>query len=88
MAASTKESAIVMLADSCEAAVRSLGDATREQIAEMVHKVVQGKADDGQLSLCPLTFAEISQIEKSFCVTFNGLLHERIKYPDGGENQR
>ncbi len=84
----TKESAIVMLADSCEAAVRSLGDATREQIAEMVHKVVQGKADDGQLSLCPLTFAEISQIEKSFCVTFNGLLHERIKYPDGGENQR
>ena len=80
---STKESAIVMLADSSEAAVRSLGEATREQIADMVHKVISGKIDDGQLLQCPLTLGEIGRIERSFCVTFGGLLHERIKYPDG-----
>lgn len=79
---STKESAIVMLADSCEAAVRSLTDPTREDIANMVSKVVQSKVDDGQLASCPLTFSELTRIEKSFLVTFNGLLHERIRYPD------
>lgn len=77
----TRESAIVMMADSCEAAVRSLSDPSKEDVANMVHKVIQGKVDDGQLSLCPLTLAEISRIEKSFCVTFSGLLHERIRYP-------
>lgn len=77
----TRESAIVMMADSCEAAVRSLEDPSKEDVADMVHKVIQGKVDDGQLSLCPLTLAEISKIEKSFCLTFSGLLHERIRYP-------
>ncbi len=77
----TRESAIVMMADSCEAAVRSLSDPSKDDVANMVHKVIQGKVDDGQLSLCPLTLAEISRIEKSFCVTFGGLLHERIRYP-------
>lgn len=83
---STKESAIVMLADSCEAAVRSLGDAvTREEVADMVHKIIKGKLDDGQLAQCPLTFAELTRIEKSFNTTFNGLLHERIRYPGSEE---
>ena len=78
---STKESAIVMLADSCEAAVRSMSEPTREDVAEMVRKIVQGKMDDGQLKMCPLTLGEINQIEKSFLVTFTGLMHERIRYP-------
>ena len=78
---STKESAIVMLADSCEAAVRSMSEPTREEVAEMVRKIVQGKMDDGQLKMSPLTLGEINQIEKSFLVTFTGLMHERIRYP-------
>lgn len=78
---STKESAIVMLADSCEAAVRSMCEPTREEIAEMVRKIIQGKMDDGQLKMCPLTLGEIHQIEKSFLVTLTGLMHERIRYP-------
>jgi membrane-associated HD superfamily phosphohydrolase len=44
-----------MLADSCEAAVRSMTDPSREEIAEMVRKIVQGKMDDGQLRQSPLT---------------------------------
>lgn len=78
----TRESAVVMLSDSCEAAVRSLSDPTREDIAQMVHKIVQGKLEDGQLNQCPLTLSDISRIERSFLVTFNGLLHERIRYPE------
>ena len=78
---STKESAIVMLADSAEAAVRSMSEPTREEVAEMVRKIVQGKMDDGQLKMSPLTLSEINQIEKSFLVTFTGLMHERIRYP-------
>ena len=78
---STKESAIVMLADSCEAAVRSLCEPTREDVAEMVRRIVQGKMDDGQLRQSPLTLEEINKIEKSFLVTLTGLMHERIRYP-------
>ena len=78
---STKESAIVMLADSCEAAVRSMSEPTREEVAEMVRRIVQGKMDDGQLKQSPLTLSEINVIEKSFLVTLTGLMHERIRYP-------
>ncbi len=78
---STKESAIVMLADSCEAAVRSMSEPTREDVADMVHRIVQGKMDDGQLKQSPLTLNEINTIEKSFLVTLTGLMHERIRYP-------
>ncbi|NLI53023.1 MAG: HDIG domain-containing protein [Clostridiales bacterium] len=78
---STKESAIVMLADSCEAAVRSLSEPTREEVADMVRRIVQGKMDDGQLRQSPLTLEEVNRIERSFLVTFTGLMHERIRYP-------
>ncbi len=78
---STKESAIVMLADSCEAAVRSLSEPSRDEVADMVRRIVQGKMDDGQLRQSPLTLEELNKIEKSFLVTFTGLMHERIRYP-------
>ena len=79
---SSKESAIVMLADSCEAAVRSLSEPTRDEVNEMVRRIVQGKMDEGQLKQSPLTLEEINKIERSFLVTFSGLLHERIRYPE------
>lgn len=79
---STRESAIVMLADSSEAAVRSLGDTTRESMEEMVHKVIRGKMDDGQLNAAPITLQELAKIERSFLKTLFGLLHERIEYPE------
>jgi len=71
-----------MLADSCEAAVRSLSSPSREAIEEMMRKVIRTKTDDGQLALCPLTMLEMTMIENSFLRTFNGLMHERIEYPE------
>jgi len=81
---STRESAIVLLADCCEAAVRSLGDCTREAREAMVHKVIWSKLTDGEnmLSEAPLTIGDISDIERSFLRTFGGLMHERIEYPE------
>ena len=81
----TKEGAIVMLADCCEAAVRSLGECTKEAREEMVHKVIWSKLAEGSESLlsnAPLTFHELCEIEKSFLRTFSGIMHDRIEYPE------
>ena len=78
---SSRESAIVMLADSCEAAVRSLGGPSPEQVRDMVHRVIRGKMEDGQLVNCDLTLNELSRVEESFLQTFAGILHDRITYP-------
>ena len=50
----------------------------------MVHKVIKGKMEenDNLLANAPLTFAEITEIEKSFLKTFSGIMHDRIEYPD------
>jgi len=58
-----------------------MSEPTREEVAEMVRRIVQGKMDDGQLKQSPLTLSEINTIEKSFLVTLTGLMHERIRYP-------
>lgn len=86
---STAESAIVMLADCCEAAVRSLGSTDREAVEELVKKVISSKyADrDDMLMNSPLTLSEITIIEKSFLKTFYGLMHERVEYPDAKDSQ-
>ena len=78
---SSRESAIVMLADSCEAAVRSLGGPSPEQVRDMVHRVIRGKMEDGQLVNCDLTLSELNRVEESFLQTFAGILHDRITYP-------
>ncbi len=79
---STKESAIVMLADTIEAAVRSMPDPTPQAIERFIRKLVQGKLDDGQLSNSPLTLKDIDGICEAFATVLNGVFHERIEYPN------
>ena len=78
----TKESTVVMLSDSVEAAVRSLDDKSEGSIRAMVKKIINGKMEDGQLSSCPLTFAEIEKITDAFLKVFGGYFHSRIRYPE------
>jgi cyclic-di-AMP phosphodiesterase PgpH len=78
---STKESAIVMLADTIEAAVRSMPDPTPQAIEKFIRKLVQGKLDDGQLNNSPLTLKDIDGICEAFATVLNGVFHERIEYP-------
>ncbi len=78
----TKEAAVVMLADSVEAAVRSMTDKTEGKIEGLVRKIIKDKLDDGQLDLCPLTLKDLDVIANSFMKVLSGLFHEREKYPE------
>lgn len=79
---SSKEAAVVMLADSVEAAVRSMPDKTEGKIEGLVRKIIKDKLDDGQLDLCDLTLKDMDIIAKSFLRVFSGFFHERQKYPE------
>lgn len=78
----TKEVALVMLADSVEAAVRSMQDLNTEKIREMVRKIIKDKLDDGQLEECDLTFKDLDVISRTFCKVLEGVYHKRIEYPE------
>lgn len=79
---STRESAIIMMADTVEAAVRSMPDPTPEKIKAFIYKLVQGKLTDGQLDGAPITLKNISDCCEVFATSLNGVFHERIEYPD------
>ncbi len=80
--AQTKEAAIVGIADSVEAAVRSIAHPTNKSIEEVVRKIVKDKLDDGQLNECDLTLKELEIISVSMLETLKGIFHSRIEYPD------
>lgn len=69
-----------MLADSCEAASRSLKRVTQHGITELVNAIVKSKIDDGQLDSCPITIKQISKIKQSFVFTMMNMLHTRVEY--------
>ena len=63
---SSKEAGIVMLADSVEAAVRSIKDPNKEKINEMVNNIINDKLSSGQLNNCDLTLKDLEKIRKCF----------------------
>ncbi|NQY73981.1 MAG: HDIG domain-containing protein [Candidatus Margulisbacteria bacterium] len=77
-----KESGIVMLSDSVEAAVRSLEKPTPTKIENLVEKIVTDRITDDQLSDCPLTFKDIETIKHTFLSVFKGIHHSRIDYQE------
>jgi cyclic-di-AMP phosphodiesterase PgpH len=78
---STKESAIVMMADAVEAASRSLTNYSDENISELVERIVYIQEQDGQYSQTPLTFKDISDIKNVFIKRLSNIYHARIAYP-------
>jgi putative nucleotidyltransferase with HDIG domain len=82
----TKETAIVLLADSVEAATRSLEDPSPKKIEELVRKIINNKFIDGQLDECDLTLKEIDQISVIFTKVLSSMYHTRIKYPEKKSN--
>jgi putative nucleotidyltransferase with HDIG domain len=77
----TKVAAIVMLADSVEAASRALEDPTHQRIQALTDSVITRIFLDGQLSLCDLTLKDLREISRSFNLVLNGIYHHRIDYP-------
>lgn len=86
---SSRESAVVMLADTVEAAVRSmLGHGkTMEEAEAAVKNLMKDKLDDGQLNNSGLTLNELETIRLAFLKVFHGMYHERVSYPEQKEIQ-
>jgi len=80
---STKEAAVVLLADSVEAAGRALKDPTPAKIEELVHKVINNKFIDGQLDECELTLKDLEIISAVFIRLLCSIYHNRASYPEG-----
>jgi len=78
----SKEVAIVMLADSVEAASRTLEDPTPARIRGLVRKIIFTRFETGELDDCDLTLRDLHQIEESFIRVLTGIFHRRIPYPE------
>jgi len=86
----SKETALVMLGDSCEAAVRAIRPANADEVAKIVAKIVSDRVDDAQLSACDLTLRDLEIIRETFTSVLKGAYHPRIQYPqseDETENE-
>ncbi len=78
----TKETAVVLLADSVEAAARTLKEPSPAKIEELVHKIINNKFIDGQLDECDLTLKDLERIAEVFIRILTGIYHGRISYPE------
>ncbi|MCZ2356801.1 MAG: HDIG domain-containing protein [Bacteroidia bacterium] len=78
----TKEMAILMIADSVEAASRAMNNPTAEQIEELVQKIVSYKISDNQLVDSSITFKELSKVKEEILRIVLNIHHKRIQYPD------
>ena len=84
----SRETAIVMLADSVEAVVRSAADRSSERIDALVDEVIGERMAEGQLDESDLTLREIKTLAESFKTTLKGVYHPRIQYPSPTEAER
>ncbi|KAB7670128.1 HD family phosphohydrolase [Bacillus sp. B1-b2] len=80
--AQTREIAIIGIADSVEAAVRSLNSPTPDQIETLIKNIIADRLQDGQLDECDLTLKELDVVKNTLCETLKGIFHSRIEYPD------
>ncbi|MBP3847512.1 HDIG domain-containing protein [bacterium] len=78
----SKETAILMIADAVESAVRAMKGATSEEIENIINKIITERLDDGQLEDSPLTLKDIKIIATTFSRVLRGMQHDRIKYQE------
>ncbi|MEI5905799.1 HD family phosphohydrolase [Bacillus spongiae] len=78
----TKEIAVISIADSVEAAVRSMDRPTKEKIEKLVSSIIQDRLLDGQFNECNITLRELEVVKETLCEALNGIFHSRIEYPD------
>lgn len=85
----TRETAILMMADTVEAASRSLKENTKEAITELVNRLIDSQLSDGLFKNAPITFKDIEQVKEVFCDKLVSMRHLRVAYPElkRGENK-
>ncbi|MEW5932763.1 MAG: phosphohydrolase, partial [Bacillota bacterium] len=79
----SRETAIVMLADAVEAAVRALPDPTPAAIEGVVRRIIRERLQDRQLDQAPLTLRDLDRVAAAFVRVLSGIYHPRIEYPEG-----
>ncbi|MFA5117104.1 MAG: phosphohydrolase, partial [Candidatus Omnitrophota bacterium] len=84
----SKETAIVLLADSVEAASRTLKDPSPARMEELVHKIINNKFIDMQLDECDLTLRDLENIAEVFIRILSGIYHTRVTYPEKDSEPR
>ncbi len=84
----TKETAIIMLADGSESAVRSIENPDPTKVENVIEKIIKGRIDDGQLDNSPITFSDIDKIKEAFISILLGQHHRRIRYPKQEEMEK
>ncbi|HEX7072128.1 MAG TPA: HDIG domain-containing protein [Rhodothermales bacterium] len=83
----SKETGIMMLADSVEAASRSLSDPTHKRLETLVDMIFKARTEDGQLDNTDLTFLDLHRIRETFLAMLLGIYHVRVKYPGQAESE-
>lgn len=78
----TKEAALIMIADACEAAVRSLGKPNANRVEAMVRKIIRERLNDGQFDECNLTLRDLTEIGDVYTRILSSMFHSRIEYPE------
>ncbi len=84
----SKETALIMLADSAEAAVRSLKEPTAPRIRAIVGKIIETRMNDGELDQSGLTLNDIAIIREKYIQLLTGIFHPRISYPKQEEDEK
>ena len=78
----TREQALLMMADTCEAASRSLQEYTEESISSLVDRLIDAQVADGCFKECPITFRDIAQAKQVLTERLMSIYHTRIQYPE------
>lgn len=78
----TKEAALVMLADSVEAAVKALSKPSPAKVEGLIQKIIRERLEDGQFDECNITLRDLNSIKNSFIKILGGMFHSRIEYPE------
>lgn len=84
----TKETGILLLADSIEAASRAMSEPSYQKLENLVSRLIDEKVDEGQLNNCSLTFQDLRIIKENFLNILVGVYHSRIKYPGQDEMEK
>ena len=83
----SRETAILMMADSCESAIRAVKPQSNQEIIELVGGIIEDKRRAGQLDASNLTLNDLSKIEETFIDIFKGLFHPRIDYAKAAKSR-
>jgi len=84
----TKETGIMMLADTIEAAVRTIDDPSPQKLEAAIDELVRKRFEEGELDECPLTLKDLTKIKAAFLGVLVGVYHSRVKYPSLAKKRR